>query len=165
MRPIIICENCASEKPNYALGLCGACYKKSLKIINPEYAANCRRMTNVWFHRTKTDPAKKARKLELERIRRAKDSLPWRIVNWKRRGADVSGSVALFTREHRFCDLCGKAEHQQKIKLSVDHCHRTGAARGLLCTACNSRVGLIESGRTDKKFRGVVEYIEMGRKK
>ena len=36
------------------------------------------------------------------------------------------------------CAMCGAS----RGRLLVDHCHRTGAVRGLLCTSCNTAEGL-----------------------
>ncbi len=35
------------------------------------------------------------------------------------------------------CGICKKAETEFKHRLSVDHNHRTGQVRGLLCYRCN----------------------------
>jgi hypothetical protein len=35
------------------------------------------------------------------------------------------------------CALCGKDETTFKVKLNVDHNHKTGVVRGLLCYRCN----------------------------
>jgi len=39
------------------------------------------------------------------------------------------------------CAICNVHQNDLKVRLSVDHCHRTGKIRGLLCTACNTAIG------------------------
>ena len=41
------------------------------------------------------------------------------------------------------CAICGATEPGGRTKhFPVDHCHTTGAVRGLLCTKCNRGLGL-----------------------
>lgn len=51
----------------------------------------------------------------------------------------------LLTRAQGRCELCGELPS----RLQIDHDHRLGtwAVRGLLCQACNNRLGHIDSGR------------------
>ncbi len=43
------------------------------------------------------------------------------------------------------CDICEKAEtraiHGGVCELSIDHCHKTGKIRALLCHTCNEAIG------------------------
>ena len=59
------------------------------------------------------------------------------------------------------CAMCGKPEARRRngkpTRLAVDHNHKTGAARDLLCSRCNMIVGILES-REDVQ-RGLA-YIE-----
>lgn len=44
------------------------------------------------------------------------------------------------------CAICGKHERNFKKRLAVDHNHKTGNVRGLLCFYCNKfRVGRLDS--------------------
>lgn len=50
----------------------------------------------------------------------------------------------LFNKQKGCCKICGT--HQSKIPhtLHIDHCHRTGEVRSLLCRACNHAVGNVK---------------------
>jgi hypothetical protein len=61
------------------------------------------------------------------------------------------------------CLVCGKAETAKNRrggirKLSVDHDHKTGKVRGLLCHTCNSLLGL--SKESTELFLGLIAYLE-----
>lgn len=54
-----------------------------------------------------------------------------------------------FADQNGVCAMCGKPETVRNRRgtihsLSVDHCHKTGRVRGLLCTKCNKFVGIVE---------------------
>ena len=43
----------------------------------------------------------------------------------------------LSIRQGAKCGVCGKPESSFKMRLAVDHNHKTGQVRGLLCYRCN----------------------------
>lgn len=54
------------------------------------------------------------------------------------------------------CAICNKHESQFKKRLAVDHSHKSGRVRGLLCFHCNKfRVGR----QTIESCREVLEYL------
>lgn len=47
----------------------------------------------------------------------------------------------MLKEQNHKCCICGLDEVDNKVKLAVDHCHKTGKVRGLLCKFCNVGLG------------------------
>lgn len=75
----------------------------------------------------------------------------------KRKFGITLEDVRRMERTQRFrCAICRKKE-----KLHVDHCHRTGMVRGLLCGNCNRAIGLLKD--SPKNLRAAISYLERAR--
>ena len=48
------------------------------------------------------------------------------------------------TEQNLSCKVCNTHESELTKGLCVDHCHITGVVRGLLCTNCNTAIGLLK---------------------
>lgn len=73
--------------------------------------------------------------------------------------ADYSRMLA--EQEHK-CAICGSSGFVMKechsMKLVVDHCHKTGRVRGLLCHNCNRALGLLSDSK--EALLSAIEYLE-----
>lgn len=47
-----------------------------------------------------------------------------------------------FEKQKGCCAICGRHQSEFKRILAVDHCHKTGKIRGLLCLKCNLNLGV-----------------------
>jgi hypothetical protein len=54
---------------------------------------------------------------------------------------------AMVKNQRNLCKICG----EKPKRLVVDHCHTTGAVRGLLCVRCNSCLGWFEAHENSAK--------------
>ena len=72
----------------------------------------------------------------------------WNLQNTY--GLTVAEYNALLREQGGVCAVCGKDEQNtrrrtgKQLRLAVDHCHDTGAVRGLLCLKCNRAIGLLD---------------------
>jgi hypothetical protein len=57
------------------------------------------------------------------------------------------------------CAICNKHRDEFKRNLSVDHDHKTGKVRSLLCIICNTNVGVVED-----KLEMIQKYLNKYRK-
>ncbi len=64
---------------------------------------------------------------------------------------------ALVRRQRGLCAVC-KQPPRNKYGLCVDHCHKKGHVRGLLCAGCNTALGVLE--RDKKWMRAALNYLK-----
>lgn len=73
-------------------------------------------------------------------------------------GIDILIYNEMLLNQSNCCKIC--KTHQSKLTkaLAVDHCHLTGKVRGLLCSDCNTAIGLLKD---DPKLTGAAtEYLK-----
>ena len=63
---------------------------------------------------------------------------------------------AMLAKQYGGCAVCGKPEAGKR--LAVDHDHRTGKVRGLLCENCNRALGMAQDSPTI--LRALADYLE-----
>jgi hypothetical protein len=56
-------------------------------------------------------------------------------------GIGLKEYYIMFYEQEGCCAICGKPQSEFKSSLAVDHNHKTGAIRGLLCWRCNFVLG------------------------
>lgn len=109
---------------------------------------------------------------EKQRIRDKK----WRLDNWEREnkisrergwknvgilnehGEDFSHVEydRMYQVQQGRCLICNVHQTELKRTLFLDHCHKTGKARGLLCQPCNSKLGILEN---EEFCKAALEYV------
>lgn len=86
------------------------------------------------------------------------------ISNYELRkyGITVEQYEEMHIEQNGLCAICGKPETMIKkkrvVRLSVDHNHKTGETRGLLCQICNFVIGLMKENSCN--LRKAADYIE-----
>jgi hypothetical protein len=79
------------------------------------------------------------------------------IRGWTEKDRDVRlqrafglkpGQYAEMLEEQDYkCAVCGATEQENKKRLAVDHCHKTGKIRKLLCHKCNCALGMVDDNK------------------
>ncbi|MFI5992522.1 endonuclease VII domain-containing protein [Streptomyces sp. NPDC051362] len=75
---------------------------------------------------------------------------------WARQyGADSTTIRAMWESQGRRCAICRTALGE---RFNVDHCHASSRIRGLLCSQCNTGLGLFAD--TPQRLRAAADYLE-----
>ena len=86
---------------------------------------------------------------------------------WQRYGIDALVYIDMLAKQGGGCAICGRSESATdgasgKIRdLSIDHCHTTNVVRGLLCSACNRGIGLLQDN--PDTLRKAAAYLDVSR--
>ena len=83
-----------------------------------------------------------------------------RDLHYKKKfGISLKEYDALLNEQEGKCACCGKSGEEGRYKnMAVDHCHKTGKIRGILCSKCNRAAGLI--GDTSEGALKLYNYLK-----
>lgn len=101
-------------------------------------------------------PRQPARKLTYEDyVRRQRDN-----TLKSKYGITIDDYERMFESQNGVCLICGKPPtgNTTTKMLAVDHCHKTGLVRGLLCHKHNSAIGLLDDDI--ELVRAALRYLE-----
>lgn len=133
---------CHPDRPYHAKGLCTSCYNSKYKREkyenNFEYAEACRAKGREYYERNK-DKAREYREENQEW--RSKQNRSWRLKTIY--GITPEEYNEILRSQGNKCAICGMTPEENGKNLSVDHDHKTGKVRGLLCHKCNTGLGAL----------------------
>jgi hypothetical protein len=72
-------------------------------------------------------------------------------------GIGIEQYNEMFAAQAGSCAICEVHQTDLSKRLAVDHCHRTGAVRGLLCTNCNTAIGKLKDSK--KLLERAIGYL------
>jgi len=152
-------DQIAEEKINWGIGIyfrCKICKQEKDYKWNHENMAHKIAYSKEWKLKNKTKVN------EWNKQDRLKN--PEKYKEWSRRGRERLGLIrslkdvtrirgitleqyyAMVGRQENLCAICGYQETRKNkngdvARLCIDHCHRTGNVRELLCHSCNTGIG------------------------
>lgn len=170
----LVCQKCGSNVRYKKSGKCVPCKTKSSRLWYKEkskdkkwvekenkrkrkWAAEnwelARRLTDEWERRNRKHVNKKARERRASNVEkhRSKEARwrrdnPRKIKNYMLKsnyGITIEDYERILQKQNGVCAIC-KCPDEYRDVLSVDHCHKTGEVRGLLCNLCNTGLGRFE---------------------
>jgi hypothetical protein len=109
----------------------------------------------------KADPVKRSKTVRASQVRDPR-RYKGNVLRYKY-GIDMDAYDRLFAAQDGRCAGCGElgahlaSDFPREHKLHVDHCHKTGTVRGLLCRACNMALGSLEDDPA--RLLGLAAYL------
>jgi len=77
----------------------------------------------------------------------------------KKYGLSRKDYERLLAKAESRCEICGSdGSNSHHGRLCIDHCHKSGSIRGLLCDACNKKLGAV--GDTLEAIMPFVSYLK-----
>ena len=77
------------------------------------------------------------------------------IINY---GITLDDWKRLLEDQNYRCGICFKHSSEETMNMVVDHDHKTGVIRGLLCRNCNTALGLLKD--SVENMKSAIDYLE-----
>lgn len=122
--------------------------------------AECKECCRQWQRQHYNKPENK--KKRLDRQSSEKYQLYIRSFRLKTKyGLSLNDYQTMLESQNGVCKTCGTNSPggRKDTYFHVDHCHKTGKVRGLLCAACNSVLGLVQDN--PETLLNLIEYLNV----
>lgn len=97
-----------------------------------------------------------------QKAKRKVDPLYFKNIQLKHEyGITLTEYNQMFADQNGLCSGCYTHQSQLKRSLSVDHNHKTGKVRGLLCGNCNRGLGYLWDNA--QVLRRLADYLDGGK--
>ncbi len=131
---------CNARKKNYSY-ICLNCNKKEL----PKRGKNFQfKKGHIPKHKNSNPNKKednKKRQLNWSRCNKDKIGIQRKLKLYNLTQEEY---FSLFMKYNNSCAICKRHQNELPRVLCIDHCHKTGKVRGLLCAECNSGLGMFK---------------------
>jgi hypothetical protein len=118
----------------------------------------CRQKTSDYYTPKRNYIPGVCRRCHLERDKRYSQTPEGRSSRmFYRYGITLAQYHELLNKQGGGCAICGRLPNKNKRRLPIDHCHKTGKVRGILCVFCNIMLGHFEDNV--HIFRRVIRYL------
>lgn len=130
----------------------------------PDACKHCRQL--IWSRRYYAANRERAKAATYSWTRRNKDAYARTVKNSKLKrffGIDLAEYGRMLAAQNGVCAICRRINRGKFARnpLGVDHCHKTGKVRGLLCHQCNFAIG--QAGDDPMVLRAAADYLERTR--
>ena len=82
-----------------------------------------------------------------------------RAYTVKKMGLSMDDLAKMYDKTDGRCYICGTKEEADGKYLAIDHCHKSGNVRGLLCMPCNTGLGNFKDNV--QTLRNAIKYLEV----
>jgi hypothetical protein len=175
------CTKCLKEKQSTDFyskrgkprSICKSCEAEARKVYRKEHGDQMRTRERQYYAASPTMKANKRKHIQAHKEqKRLTDALYHRNNKGKRAayrksrqeiererylkrkyGIDLEKYNQLLEEQFGLCAIC-----LEEKPLHVDHDHKTGIVRGLLCSNCNTAVGLLKDDALN--IQGAINYLE-----
>jgi hypothetical protein len=142
---------------------CWADYMRDYRARNPD-------RNRVYAQRYRDKPETKEKMKRRDHLRRSTEEGKLATANrWfkYRYGLTLQDVESMIEAQDGLCAICGKPETKidartgEVRRLSVDHDHRTGKPRSMLCMSCNWFLARVDDDVD--RLQGFIDYLELHR--
>lgn len=109
-------------------------------------ASHCKTCTSEWGRKyNKTDEGKQKRRVLYQKHKEKQLDQKMR----RKFGISLQEYRVMLDKQGKRCMICGRTPEENGKALAIDHDHKTGVVRDLLCNNCNACLGFIENNKID----------------